>query len=58
MSIARPLQAREEAELGELTVSPADDALVFGEGLDERWERAIGKLGISAAMLSGDAGHA
>ena len=37
---------------------PADDGLIFGEGLDERWERAIGKLGITASMLSGAAGRA
>ena len=37
---------------------PADDGLIFGEGLDERWERAIAKLGISAGMLSGAAGRA
>ncbi len=37
---------------------PADSGLVFGSGLDDRWERAIGKLGIDASMLSGTAGRA
>ncbi len=37
---------------------PADSGLVFGTGLDDRWERAIGKLGIDASMLSGTAGRA
>ena len=37
---------------------PADDGLIFGGGLDERWERAIAKLGINAGMLSGAAGRA
>ena len=37
---------------------PADDGLIFGAGLDERWERAIAKLGINAGMLSGAAGRA
>ena len=37
---------------------PADDGLIFGTGLDERWERAIAKLGINASMLSGAAGRA
>ena len=37
---------------------PADDGLIFGEGLDDRWERAIAKLGIDAGMLSGAAGRA
>ena len=35
-----------------------DEALVFDDDLDGKWERAIGKLGIDISMLSGDAGHA
>lgn len=37
---------------------PADDALVFDEHLDTKWERALEKLGIDISLLSGDAGHA
>jgi putative transcriptional regulator len=37
---------------------PADEALVFDEDIDNKWERAIGKIGIDFSMLSGDAGHA
>ena len=36
----------------------ADDALIFDSQLDDKWERAIGKLGINAGRLSGEAGHA
>lgn len=36
----------------------ADEELVFGAGLDEKWPRAIGKLGIDVSLFSGDAGHA
>lgn len=36
----------------------ADPDLVFGDELDEKWERALAKLGISASLLSSDAGHA
>ncbi|WP_119167546.1 YqgE/AlgH family protein [Algihabitans albus] len=36
----------------------ADEILVFDGGLEDKWERAIRKLGFDAAMLSGDAGHA
>ena len=36
----------------------ADDQLVFDEKLDDKWERAIGKLGVDPALLSSDAGHA
>jgi putative transcriptional regulator len=42
---------------GWLHVAP-DENLVFDDGLDDKWERAIGKLGIDVSMLSGDAGHA
>lgn len=37
---------------------PADDRLIFGPGLDDRWEQAMAKIGIDINMLSGDAGHA
>lgn len=36
----------------------ADTGLVFGDDLTNKWERAIGKLGIDHTLLSGDAGHA
>jgi len=32
--------------------------LLFGPSLDDKWEMALGKLGISASLLSSDAGHA
>jgi putative transcriptional regulator len=37
---------------------PADEALVFDDNIDNKWERAIGKIGVDFSMLSGDAGHA
>jgi putative transcriptional regulator len=37
---------------------PADDGLVFDRDLDSKWNRAIAKIGIDPALLSGDAGHA
>jgi putative transcriptional regulator len=36
----------------------ADEELIFDNDLDNKWERAIGKLGIDVSMLSGEAGHA
>lgn len=36
----------------------ADEALVFDDDLDGKWQRAIGKLGVDISMLSGEAGHA
>ncbi len=36
----------------------ADDALIFDDGIDDKWRRAIGKLGVDPLALSTDAGHA
>src|SRR4029077_2724759 len=38
--------------------APADDALLFDERLDDKWERALGKPGARAEQLSAEAGHA
>jgi len=49
-----------ESELGEnswLTVD-ADAAIIFDTPVDERYERALGLLGLQSWMLSRDAGHA
>jgi putative transcriptional regulator len=37
---------------------PADEAIVFGDDFKDKWQRALGKLGIDPIALSGDAGHA
>jgi putative transcriptional regulator len=37
---------------------PPDDDLVFGPELDDKWERAMAKIGIDPLMLSDAAGHA
>ena len=37
---------------------PADEELIFGDDLNEKWERCIGKLGVHLAALSGEIGHA
>jgi putative transcriptional regulator len=42
---------------GWLTV-PADDDLLFDDNPDNKWERALAKIGISPLLLSADAGHA
>ena len=36
----------------------ADESIVFGHRLDDKWLRALKKLGISPDFLSGEAGHA
>ncbi len=37
---------------------PADANLIFDPGLDEKYDRALRKIGIDPSMLSGEAGHA
>jgi putative transcriptional regulator len=36
----------------------ADEGIVFDANNDTKWERAIGRLGFDASMLSSEAGHA
>ncbi|MDJ0895803.1 MAG: YqgE/AlgH family protein [Alphaproteobacteria bacterium] len=37
---------------------PADEALVFDQEIDTKWERAMAKIGVDPVLLSGDAGRA
>lgn len=36
----------------------SDPELLFGTSLDDKWDRALAKIGISASLLSTDSGHA
>lgn len=36
----------------------ADEALLFGDDPNSKWEQSIAKLGIDLSLLSGEAGHA
>ena len=37
---------------------PADDAIIFDPDHDQKWQRAMAKLGVDLTMLSSEAGHA
>jgi putative transcriptional regulator len=37
---------------------PADEGIIFDDEVSDKWQRALGKLGIDPLSLSGDAGHA
>lgn len=39
-------------------VTDADATLVFGANAEDKWDKAVRKIGIDPAMLSGSAGHA
>ena len=49
-----------EAEIGSngWLNCPANEELIFDRGLDDKYERALAGMGVSAAMLSTEAGHA
>ncbi|MBV8549025.1 MAG: YqgE/AlgH family protein [Alphaproteobacteria bacterium] len=51
-------QLESEIKANGWLVAPADDALLFGEDIDTKWERALAKIGITPLLLSGDVGHA
>ncbi|MGH6976844.1 MAG: YqgE/AlgH family protein, partial [Stellaceae bacterium] len=53
-----PGQLDTEIQANGWLCAPADEALLFDERLDDKWERAIGKIGVHVDRLSGDAGHA
>jgi putative transcriptional regulator len=38
--------------------APADEGLLFDPELEDKWQRALGKVGVDLSMLSGEAGHA
>lgn len=56
-----PKQLDGELQQNAWLSAPADENIVFDNELDSKWERAMAKIGITTAMLtglSGDAGHA
>jgi len=53
-----PGQLDQEMQANSWIHVPADEAIVFDEHLGDKWQRALGKLGIDPLSLSGDAGHA
>jgi putative transcriptional regulator len=51
-------QLDEEMKANGWLTAPADDAIIFDRDLDSKWQRSLGKIGISPLMLSAEAGHA
>ncbi len=51
-------QLDSEIQANAWLTAPANSKLIFDRELDTKWERAIGQLGFSPAMLSDNAGHA
>jgi putative transcriptional regulator len=53
-----PGQIEQELQAGAWLTVPADADLLFDPGIEDKWERAIGKLGITPGLLSTETGHA
>ncbi len=53
-----PGQLDEEIMQNAWLNAPADDAILFGGDDASKWQRALAKLRVNAAMLSGEAGRA
>jgi len=56
-----PKQLDGELQANAWLSAPPDEDIIFDDALDSKWERALGKIGITSSMLtglSGDAGHA
>lgn len=51
-------QLDEEIRQNAWLITEADPDLIFSGGADDKWERAIRKLGVDPAMLSGESGRA
>lgn len=53
-----PGQLDDEIQANGWLHAPADSNLIFARDIDSKWDRALAKLGIDSALLSGEAGHA
>lgn len=53
-----PGQLENEIQQNGWLLCPAPADLVFDQGLDGKYERALAQIGVDPAMLSGEAGHA
>jgi len=53
-----PGQLEQEMQANGWLHCDADDDLLFGEKLDEKYDQALAKLGVDVSFLSGEAGHA
>ncbi len=51
-------QLDQEIQQNAWLVTDADPELIFAAAPDEKWDKAIGQMGIDPAMLSGQAGRA
>jgi len=53
-----PGQLEAEIQANGWLIVPADEDLVFDPDIENKWARALAKIGVSPTMLSSDFGHA
>lgn len=53
-----PGQLENEIKANGWLLAPGDDAILFDDNVDAKYNRALANLGVDPAMLSSDAGHA
>jgi putative transcriptional regulator len=53
-----PGQLESEIQANGWLHCPADRDILFDRAVETKYDRALGKLGVDAAKLSGEAGHA
>ena len=53
-----PGQLDAEIQANHWLTVPADEDLIFNDGLSSKWERALMKIGVTPSALSFEAGHA
>lgn len=51
-------QLEQEIQENAWLTAEADDEIIFNTELEQKWPRAMAKLGVNVSMLSSDAGHA
>ena len=53
-----PGQLDQELQANAWLTVPADEELIFDDGLNDKWERSLHKIGVDFTFLTADAGHA
>jgi len=53
-----PGQLDQELQANAWLTVPADEELIFDDGLNDKWERSMNKIGVDFTFLTGEAGHA
>ena len=53
-----PGQLDQELQANAWLTVPADEELIFDDGLNDKWERSLNKIGVDFTFLTADAGHA